>query len=135
VSPTIVPRSVVLGVQTAVGLPCARCGQKLERSARDESGTGLRHVSRGLCTACYPAVTRAGELHLYPPLQRNPDDILDEYATQRERMPRASLTVIANVMEIPRSTLSRVLATYADDPRSDHKQRAARRSGRGDADA
>jgi hypothetical protein len=127
------PASINKAIVTAVGTPCARCGRIMHRS-RSTTGTPstggetvVTHVSRGLCSACYPAVIRDDTLEQYPRLQRDRDQLLDRYAAMRAAMPNASLLTIAQHMGVPRSTLSQTLKRAAadGDERSDHKQRNA----------
>jgi len=106
------------------GTPCARCALPMESTRRAAAGTDQRrHVSRGLCGACYTTCSRAGELELYPRLQRTSEEVLTEYARYREEHPTATQTEVAEALKIPRSTLSMTLAraARAGDPRSDSR--------------
>lgn len=127
----------------AVGTPCARCGGVMFYSKgggqADLGGVDLaelvaearsrgddvsrRHVSRHLCTVCYPAAHRDGTLNRYPRVQRDRDEIMRHYADLRAELgPAATLAAIADRMDLPRTTLSQTLARAArdGDPRSDY---------------
>lgn len=130
----------------AVGTPCARCGNvmffsksggqaDLEGAALDElvaqarsrgADVNRRHVSRHLCTVCYPAAHRDGTLEQYPRVQRDRDEVMAQYADLRSRWGAlVTIAEIAEEMDIPRSTLSQTLARAArdGDERSDYTGR------------
>lgn len=44
----------------------------------------LRHDARGLCTQCYRAKHKAGELDRFPPLTRSNAVVMEEWAELRD---------------------------------------------------
>lgn len=74
--------------------------------------TDVAHVSRGLCTACYPQAQRDGTLSTYPRLQRDATrtaELARQHDELHERYPQTSLTWRAAKLRVPRQTLADVL--------------------------
>ena len=44
----------------------------------------IRHQSRGLCTRCYTAFRKVGELDKYPPLTRSNAEVMEEWEWLRD---------------------------------------------------
>ena len=99
---------------------CVRC----TRAFAD----GVRHAAHGKCRACYAAGRRRPSTGGRG--RRDLGDVLNRYAALRSQPDRPSMDQCSVLLDIPRSTLSKILGDAArdGDARSDWGSQRGRKS-------
>jgi hypothetical protein len=99
---------------------CVRCS----RAFTDD----VRHAGHGKCRACYTAGRRRSSTGTR--VRRDVGDVLDRYVCLRAQSDRPSMDRCSVLLDIPRSTLSKILreAAEAGDARSDWGSQRGRKT-------
>lgn len=99
---------------------CVRCSRAF--------ADGVRHAGHGKCRACYAATRRRASTG--GRVRRDTNDVLDRYARLRAQPDRPSMDRCSVLLDVPRSTLSKILseAAEASDPRSDWGSQRGRKT-------
>ena len=84
---------------------CTRCSRPFT--------AGFRHAAHGKCRACYTAGRRRPSTGTR--VRHDINDVLDRYATLRAQRDRPSMDRCSVLLDIPRSTLSKILREAAED--------------------